>query len=146
MSSGWNTDNSYVIRVKYWQQLCHQGEILTTVMSSGWNTDNSYVIRVKYWQQLCHQGEMLKIGQHRQSPGWYTAVFLSHPGEIRPGANSSGWLRFHMMLCHLDEIGQHRKPSRWHPAMPVSHPDEILSIAKSSRWLRDQHSYLIRMA
>ena len=57
---------------------------------------------------------------------------------MRPGANSSGCLKFQITLCHPDEIGQYRKSSGWYSAMSISYPDEIQPIAKSSGWLMYQ--------
>ena len=84
---------------------------------------------------LCHLDD---IGQYGKSFGRNTVVTSSHPDDIRPGANSFGWLRVQMMLCHPDDIGQYRKSSGWHTAVSLSHPDDIKPGVNSSGWLRVQ--------
>ena len=68
------------------------------------------------------------IRWYDMSSGWHTAVSKSHPDEIRPRANSSGWLRVWITLCHPDDIVQHHKSSGWHPALTKSHPDDLLKL------------------
>ena len=51
-----------------------------------------------------------------------------NPDEIRPGANSSGWLRVWIAFCHPDDIVQHHKSSGWHLALTKSHPDDLLKL------------------
>ena len=53
-SSGWDTANRYVIRMRYWKQFSNPDEILKIVKSSGWLRDQiNYLIRMTYGGMIC---------------------------------------------------------------------------------------------
>ena len=73
-------------------------------------------------------------GQHHTSSGRHLVltIHVSYTGEMRSGANSSGWVSVQIMLCHPDDMILNCRS--------ISHRDEIRSGAKSSKWPKVQIS------
>ena len=61
---------------------------------------------------------------------------ISYPDVIRPGANSSGWLRIQMTLCHPDDLGKLRLSSGWQSTLAITHLVEMRPRVNSSVWHR----------
>ena len=70
------------------------------------------VFKFRYVTRLTYVWEYMSSGRQNE-------FAVSHPDQIRPGANLSGWLRVKITLCDLDDIGQYRKSSRWYTAMSI---------------------------
>ena len=114
--------HSYLIRMTWCTIASHPDDILQCPQ----------VIRMRYNQELTPTHDLsfkwsYVIGWHKATSQviritYCSAVFLSHPDEIRPWADSSGWLRIWIKLCDPDDTGTHHKSSGWHPELTISHP------------------------